>query len=73
MLSWSGARLGEGHPSVFGELLDYARRLGFDELIDYERFGADFEELCNSKIRIIPNMNPGKISMRVSPEDPLIV
>ena len=24
MLSWNRARLGEGYPSVFGELLDYA-------------------------------------------------
>ncbi|KIM41032.1 hypothetical protein M413DRAFT_158236 [Hebeloma cylindrosporum] len=26
MLSWDGLRLAEGHPSVFGEPLDYARR-----------------------------------------------
>ena len=73
MLSWNGARLGEGHPPVFGKLLDYARRLGFDEPIDYERFSADFEELRNSKIGIMPNMNPGKVFIRVNPEDSLIV
>jgi hypothetical protein len=44
MLSWNGARLGEGYPSAFGELLDYARHLGFDEPIDYDALPYRFRK-----------------------------
>lgn len=49
MLSWHGARLAEEYPSTFGELLDYARQLSFDELVDYERFRAAFESYASRK------------------------
>ena len=52
MLSWNGARLAKGHQLVFGELLDYARRLDFDEPIDYNRFRLAFEMLRDSEIEI---------------------
>ena len=52
MVAWNGARLSVGYPSVFGELLDYARHLGFDEPIDYKRFHLAFEVLRNSEIEI---------------------
>ena len=61
MLSWNGARLTEGYPSVFGDLLDYARHLGFDEPIDYDRFRADFDKLRHSGVEIKRNVRPGKI------------
>ena len=61
MLSWNGARLAEGHPVVFGELLDYARRLAFDEPIDYERFRPAFETLCDSEIVIKDNAGSSEI------------
>ena len=73
MLSWNGARLGEGYPSTFRELLDYARHLGFDEPIDYERFRATFETLRHSDVMIKRNVNPGRIFISVGPEDALIV
>ncbi|PPR02003.1 hypothetical protein CVT24_011126 [Panaeolus cyanescens] len=38
MENWTGARLAEGHPAIFGKLLDYARGLGFNEPIDYNTF-----------------------------------
>ncbi|KIM38474.1 hypothetical protein M413DRAFT_242165 [Hebeloma cylindrosporum] len=59
MLSWDGARLAEGYPSVFGELLDYARQLDFDEPIDYERFRAAFEKLRHAKVE--RNVRPDAI------------
>lgn len=61
MLSWNGARLTEGYPSVFGGLLDYARHLGFDEPIDYNRFREYFEKLHHSEVEIKRNVSPGKI------------
>ena len=75
MLSWNGARLCEGYPSAFGELLDYARHLGFDEPIDYERFRTVFENLRHSEleVKIKRNVNPGKIFMSAGREDALIV
>lgn len=75
MLSWNGARLCEGYPSALGELLDYARHLGFDEPIDYERFRTVFEHLRHSEleVKIKRNVNPGKIFMSAGREDALIV
>jgi len=61
MLSWNGARLADGYPSAFGELLDYARHLGFDEPIDYERFRADFETLRYSEVEIKRDVSLGEI------------
>ncbi|PPR02002.1 hypothetical protein CVT24_011125 [Panaeolus cyanescens] len=45
MENWTGARLAEGHPTIFGELLDYARGLGFNQSIDYDRFIDSFHAL----------------------------
>ena len=73
MLSWNAARLSEGYPSAFGELLGYARHLGFDEPIDYERFRTVFEKLPYSEVETKRGVNLGKIFMRVGPEDALIV
>ena len=60
LLSWNGARLGEGYSSAFGKLLDYARHLGFDEPINYEGFRSDFKKLYNSKVQTKPKVGPGK-------------
>ena len=65
MLTWNGARLAEGHPLVFGELLDYARHLGF-EPIDYERFRLAFETLRNSEIEIKDNTSSSEIITNLS-------
>ncbi|KAI0060704.1 kinase-like protein, partial [Artomyces pyxidatus] len=46
--AWGGSRLASGHPSAFGELLDYARSLAFDEAIDYHGFRLQFEELLHT-------------------------
>jgi hypothetical protein len=73
LLSWNGARLGEGYPSAFGELLDYARHQGFDEPIDYERFRADFENIRQSAVEIKRNVSSDEIFMSLDPENVLIV
>ena len=73
LFSWNGARLGEGDPSAFGELLDYARHLGFDEPADYEPFYTDFEKLRQSTVEIKRNVSPGEIFMSLDPENVLIV
>ncbi|KIM74543.1 hypothetical protein PILCRDRAFT_828099 [Piloderma croceum F 1598] len=45
--AWTGSRLGEGYPDIFGQLLDYSRALVFDENPDYARFQAVFDDfLC---------------------------
>jgi hypothetical protein len=61
MLSWNGVRLVEGHPLVFGELLEYARCLGFDEPIDYDRFRLAFETLRDSEIEIKGNTSSSEL------------
>jgi hypothetical protein len=43
--AWTGARLGEGFPDAFGQLLDHSRALGFDENPDYARFQTLFDDL----------------------------
>jgi hypothetical protein len=43
--AWTGSRLAKGHPPVFGQLLDYARGLKFNESLDYGRFRALFAGL----------------------------
>lgn len=43
--AWTGSRLAEGHPPVFGQLLDYARGLKFNDPLDYGRFRTQFEGL----------------------------
>jgi len=53
--------------------LDYARHLGFDEPIDYERFRTIFENLCHSEVMLKRNVNTSKIFMSVGPGDALIV
>jgi len=68
LLSWNGARLGEGYSSAFGKLLDYARHLGFDEPIDYEGFRSDFKKLRDSKVQTNRNVGPGKTFTSLSPE-----
>ena len=73
ILSWNVARLSEGYHSAFGELLDYARHLGFDEPIDYERFRTVFEKLPHSEVETKSGVNLGKIFMRVGPENALII
>jgi hypothetical protein len=45
--SWTGARLGEGFPDAFGQLLDHARALEFDEKPDYARFHSHFDDLLH--------------------------
>jgi len=59
MLSWNEARLAQGYPPAFGELLDYARQLGFAEPIDYERFRVTFEKLRHSEVE--RTVSPGKM------------
>ncbi|KAF9051827.1 kinase-like domain-containing protein [Panaeolus papilionaceus] len=48
MEAWTGTRLAEGYPPVFGELLDYARQLEFNGTIDYDRFIDSFQSLEDS-------------------------
>ena len=59
MLSWNGVRLAEGCSSAFGELLDYARQLSFDDPIGYESFRGAFEKLRHSEVE--RNVSPGRI------------
>jgi hypothetical protein len=42
---WSGSKLAEGHPPVFGQLLEYARGLTPEEPLDYNRFRTEFDQL----------------------------
>ena len=39
---WTGAKLGAGFEPEFGDLLDYSRGLGFDQIPDYELWKARF-------------------------------
>ena len=72
MLSSNGTRLGEKFPSVFGEFVDYARHLGFNEPIDYKRFRTVFKKLRHSKVKTKRDVSPDKIIMIVGPEYDLI-
>ncbi|ETW77752.1 hypothetical protein HETIRDRAFT_241720, partial [Heterobasidion irregulare TC 32-1] len=45
-MKWPGPRLGEGKPRDFGDLLDYARALAFEDKPDYERLSRGFERLA---------------------------
>ena len=45
-MKWPGSRLGEGKPKDFGDLLDYARVLAFEDKPDYKRLNKDFERLA---------------------------
>ena len=73
MLSSNGTRLGEKFSSVFGEFVDYARHLGFNEPIDYKRFRTVFKKLRHSKVETKRDVSPDKIIMIVGPEYDLIV
>lgn len=50
---------GPTYHSVFEDLLDYARHLGFDEPIDYDRYRADFVEPHHSEAEIKRDVSPG--------------
>ncbi|KAL6300721.1 kinase-like domain-containing protein [Sparassis latifolia] len=43
--AWPGSRLAEGYPAEFGQLLDHARSLDFNEKPDYSRFQRMFKDL----------------------------
>ena len=45
-MKWPGPRLGEGKPKDFGNLLDYARALAFEDKPDYKRLSKGFERLA---------------------------
>ncbi|KAG6836710.1 hypothetical protein H0H93_004687 [Arthromyces matolae] len=46
--NWPGARLGAGQHPCFGEFLDYARNLRFDEIPDYRGWARTFNNLAKS-------------------------
>jgi hypothetical protein len=48
--SWSGSRLAEGYPPVFGLLLDYARNLDFRECPDYTYLRTQFRHAHSSPV-----------------------
>ncbi|KIM44188.1 hypothetical protein M413DRAFT_25639 [Hebeloma cylindrosporum] len=43
---WTGATLGVGFESEFGELLDYSRALAFNQIPDYKLWSARFADLA---------------------------
>jgi len=43
--NWTGAQLGAGFEPEFGDLLDYSRGLGFDQIPDYELWKARFTDM----------------------------
>lgn len=46
---WPGQRLGEGMAKEFGDLLDYARALEFEEEPDYEDLRSSFQRLVGDQ------------------------
>ncbi|KAG6830560.1 hypothetical protein H0H93_013998, partial [Arthromyces matolae] len=46
---WPGDRLGAGLPRCFGEFLDYARNLTFEEIPDYKCWTQVFNDLAESR------------------------
>jgi hypothetical protein len=47
---WPGPRLGKGFEKFFGDLLDYARALGFEERPDYDMLRKGFERLTGNQV-----------------------
>jgi hypothetical protein len=45
-LAWLGSRLAFGFPIEFGQLLDYARSLGFEEQPDYDGWRSNFRRVA---------------------------
>ena len=50
---WTGAKLGTGFEPEFGDLLDYSRELGFDQIPNYELWKARFSDIA-LRLGIIP-------------------
>ncbi|KAG6819693.1 hypothetical protein H0H93_009562 [Arthromyces matolae] len=46
--NWPGARLSAGQHPCFGEFLDYARTLTFDEIPEYQDWARTFSDLAES-------------------------
>ncbi|CCL99535.1 uncharacterized protein FIBRA_01553 [Fibroporia radiculosa] len=46
--SWTGSQLAAGHPSVFGQILDDSRAMGFEQMPDYARYMRQLDELYHS-------------------------
>ncbi|KAG6820065.1 hypothetical protein H0H93_005688 [Arthromyces matolae] len=46
--NWSGARLGRELPPCFGNFLDYARELSYDQIPDYRGWARTFNDLAES-------------------------
>ncbi|KAG6820066.1 hypothetical protein H0H93_005689 [Arthromyces matolae] len=46
--NWPGARLGRGLPPCFGNFLDYARELSYDQIPDYQGWAQTFNNLAES-------------------------
>ncbi|KAI5824702.1 hypothetical protein K523DRAFT_399906, partial [Schizophyllum commune Tattone D] len=44
---WSGATLGNGYPAAFGDFLEYARSLAFDEEPSYMEWRKQFKALAS--------------------------
>lgn len=68
--AWSGSRLAEGYPPVFGHLLDYARSLDFQQCPDYTHLRTQFIHVRNSPPipggGAINYTQPGKSALNVS-------
>jgi hypothetical protein len=45
--TWTGARLGEGFPDAFGQLLDHSCALRFNENPDYPLFQTLFDDFSH--------------------------
>lgn len=60
--AWSGARLADGYPLLFGALLDEARGLSPDAAPDYRAWEEGFSALVNTAL-----LTPGDVSISFSP------
>lgn len=50
---WPGPRLARGMAGEFGDFLDYARSLQFDETPDYERWASIFGKLSGNDAGVL--------------------
>ena len=58
MKTWTGSKLASGYPAIFGKLLDDARRLEFDEPIDYDGYRHHFQQILASSTSISHTLFP---------------
>ncbi|KAG5638032.1 hypothetical protein H0H81_002233 [Sphagnurus paluster] len=79
-LEWPGSRLAVSYPEEFGQLLDYARKLEFNDMPEYvawqSNFRALFERsgfgLLDEKMSLEPIIAPEKITEPPTPSQQLV-